>query len=125
MIFQKKRVLACRRARGELAGCWEFPGGKKEPGEAGEEALQRELCEELGIETEVGRLRQVVIWRSASRLIRLHAYEVRHWTGELRCLDHKEMRWVDAWRGDVLAWAPADVPIWAELRRELSDAGHF
>ena len=50
-------VLACRRRDDRsFAGCWEFPGGKQEPDEAAEEALEREIAEELGVETEVGEL---------------------------------------------------------------------
>jgi 8-oxo-dGTP diphosphatase len=111
------RLLVARRTRPEqYAGMWEFPGGKVEPGESCEEALLRELEEELGVEARLGAevpgpLEQG--WAlNGTAAMRVWLAEVA--SGEPAPLqDHDELRWVelDAAALEALAWIPADRPI--------------
>jgi 8-oxo-dGTP diphosphatase len=110
-----RRLLAARRAKPvSLAGRWEFPGGKVEPGEDAVDALHRELQEELGVEVELGGELtgpQDGGWRLSDR------YVMRLWIAQvtagepLPLVEHDALRWLDP--GDWLAvpWLDADVPI--------------
>ena len=112
------RVLIAQRPEGKhLAGGWEFPGGKLEPGEERLAGLARELCEELGI-TIIGMPRPLIRVRHAypAREVLLDIWVVRRYGGELRGLDGQALRWCTQ---DELATAdllPADKPIVAALR---------
>jgi len=86
--------LLTRRLKGtHLAGCWEFPGGKCEPGEPHAEALVRELHEELGVSIAVGRLILSTTHAYADKTVELHFYEARLLGTPVPQLG-QEMRWV-------------------------------
>jgi len=87
-------LLACRKANSFLGGLWEFPGGKREPGESLEECLARELREELGIEVAVGEHLVTLEHGYTHFRITLHVFRCRLVAGEPRCLDCDEVRWV-------------------------------
>jgi 8-oxo-dGTP diphosphatase len=109
-------LLACRRPAGKsLAGLWEFPGGKIEPGELPSQALARELREELGIEVEVLQALTPVIWNYGGFTIRLAPFRCRIIGGDLRPLEHAEITWCSALTWGGLLWAAADLPILGEI----------
>lgn len=110
-------MLVCRRTRPDyLAGMWEFPGGKVEPGEDDRACLARELHEELGIEAEVGDHVETELHHYEAISVELVAYEARWIAGELRLqAEHDQFRWVAPEELLSLSLAPADIPIAAAL----------
>lgn len=119
LIQDGDRVLICRRPEGKMcAGCWEFPGGKVEPGETEAEAVRRECMEELGVELDVGSKRAEVVHDYPQRTVHLSLYACRIARGEPRCLEHSGMRWIAAAQLGEVALCPAD----ARLLRCLREA---
>lgn len=113
---ERGRVLAGLRPQGKhLGGLWEFPGGKVDPGESAQQALVRELREELEIDVEVGAALEPVCWQYEAIGIRLmpHVCELR--SGVVEALSHERVGWFAI--GDLrgLEWAPADVPVLAQI----------
>jgi 8-oxo-dGTP diphosphatase len=110
------RVLLARRTEGrELAGLWEFPGGKREPGESVEGALARELREELGIEAETGRRLIRVPHRQAHRRLTLEVLHVPRWRGTPHGREGQALAWVPRHRLVDYPMPPPDLPVVAAL----------
>ncbi|MEV7022925.1 NUDIX domain-containing protein [Kitasatospora sp. NPDC093558] len=107
-IVREGRVLAARRSTpAEVAGRWEFPGGKAEPGETEAEALERELLEELGVRTRALR-RLPGAWAVRPGL-ELHFWAAELLSGEPRPLqEHDELRWLGADELDTVDWIDHD-----------------
>ena len=116
VIVSGGRVLACERsAPPEVAGRWEFPGGKVEPGETDAEALVRECAEELGVRVEVGaRVGPDVPLAHGRAVLRVFAVTLLD-GDEPRALEHTAMRWLAVDELDSVPWLPADTPIVREL----------
>jgi 8-oxo-dGTP diphosphatase len=112
VIVRDGKVLACRRApHKSLAGLWEFPGGKVEPGETDETALAREIREELGIDIVVGGHIAQSIAPAGDSMIALNAYWAQTTTGgEFSSTDHDRTEWLSPASFSDYEWAPADVP---------------
>lgn len=113
------RVLICQRPEGkQLAGLWEFPGGKVEPGETPEACLIRELEEELGIQVAKACLAPFVFasheYESFHLLMPL--YLCRKWEGQVQNREHKAMAWVKPNKLTDYPMPPADEPLIAWLR---------
>ena len=89
-------VLLMRRGADQpLAGEWEYPGGKFEDGEDGPTCLRRELFEELGIYAEIGDLITIAKHTTDSgKVIELHTYEIKSFTGKIQLRVHDDMHWV-------------------------------
>ena len=110
------RVLLARRTAGrDLAGLWEFPGGKREPGESPEVALQRELLEELGIEAQIGARVIAVPQIYPSKRLRLDVHEISSWQGQARGIEGQALLWVPPEKLSRYAMPPADRPVVAAL----------
>jgi 8-oxo-dGTP diphosphatase len=112
------RVLACRRTGPPaLAGYWEFPGGKVEDGEGDEQALLRELREELGCEAEIGPRLGPDLPIGETAVLRV--YLARLTSGEPQLRDHDAHRWLTEDELDDVAWIPVDAPLLPSLRAQL------
>ena len=104
-------LLAQRPAGKHLAGMWEFPGGKVEPGETPLEALSRELREEIGITVVRARPLICVPWFYDQRELLLDAWCVEQWDGEPQSLEGQPLQWQLANEIDPAMLTPADGPI--------------
>lgn len=114
------RVLVQQRPPGKpMAGLWEFPGGKVEPGELPEAALVRELAEELGVGVDVAALKPAAFASAplAGRHLLLLLYVLREWQGEPAAHHATALRWERPAGLRGLAMPPADVPLVEALER--------
>lgn len=123
IIDGRGRVLLAQRPEGKaLAGLWEFPGGKLEPGERPEEALVRELREELDICVPVAALTPLAF--ASHGYERFHLlmplYECRHWVGTPRSLEGQGLAWVAADELDRFPMPPADGPLIPRIRSAMT-----
>ncbi len=127
-IVERGRVLAARRsAPPDLAGRWELPGGKVDPGEDAAGAAVREIAEELGCAVEVtGSLPGAVpvrVGSQAGEALVLRAVTARLVDGDPVPREHDAVRWLRAHELDEVSWAEADVPFLDPLRQVLVEEG--
>jgi 8-oxo-dGTP diphosphatase len=112
ILVHRGLVLIARRASGHsLAGMWEFPGGKVEPGETHEAALARELLEEFSLVATVGPYVTESLYENAAGTILLVGYRVDVTDPKLRLTVHDMIEWMAPYQLTHFALAPADVPI--------------
>jgi 8-oxo-dGTP diphosphatase len=117
------RVLGAERAHPEpLAGRWEFPGGKVQPGESEPAALRRECREELGVDIVVNdRLGDEARIDAAGQTV-LRLWTARIVAGRPEPLEHAQLRWLTAAELDGVRWLPADGPLLPAVRALLAPA---
>jgi len=112
-----KILIARRPERSHLAGLWEFPGGKPEPGETFEDALRREIREELGVVASVGERISTVEWEYPDRRVRLTFFRCGIY-GEPRPIEGQEMAWVTPADLTRYRFPPADAALIEQLTRD-------
>ena len=121
LVYREGRYLIARRGPGvHLAGFWEFPGGKREPGETLEICLRRELIEELGIHIDVPIPFQVVRHEYAENVVELHFFHCNLKSGQASTIGCAEIRWVWPHELGDFEFPPADRPIIETLLRQNS-----
>jgi 8-oxo-dGTP diphosphatase len=124
ILIHQGQILIARRAAGDrLAGFWEFPGGKLEADETPRSCLRRELHEEFGIHTRIGRFFDQTEYGDAHQTIRLLVYEAVIEHGDLQPRVHSAIRWVTPAEMHDYRFAPADRPIVARLQTGTAAIG--
>ena len=116
IITHNGRVFATQRGYGEFKDGWEFPGGKMEPGETPQQALVREIQEELDTEIEVGELVETVEYDYPGFHLTMHCFLCTIRSGALVLKEHEAARWLTREELDDVDWLPADVKVVEKLR---------
>lgn len=121
VIVRDGKVLAAQRGPGmTMAGMWEFPGGKIEPGETEQQSLAREIREELSATVEVGDHVVTTSYDYDFGTVNLSTYYCSLVGGEPAASEHSELRWVEPVDLSHLDWAPADIEAVEWVTRDLS-----
>lgn len=111
VIVKDKKILAAKRgSEMSLPGLWEFPGGKIEPGETPEQALQRELQEELLCSADIGEHIETTAHEYDFGIVTLSTYYATLEAGRPQLTEHAEIRWIPPADLLTVEWAPADIP---------------
>lgn len=111
VIMKEGKVFATQRGYGEFKDGWEFPGGKVEARESPEEALRREIREELEVEVNVGDLIDTIEYDYPAFHLSMKCYACTIAGGSPHLLEHEAARWLSADQLDSVAWLPADITL--------------
>ena len=117
IVDEAGRILATKRGYGDMKGGWEFPGGKIEPGETAQQALMREIDEELNVTIEVGDKLCSVQWNYTKFHLTMHCFWCKVTEGTILLLEHEAARWLDKedlWSVD---WLPADTEVVKHIKQ--------
>lgn len=117
IIHKDGRIFATQRGYGDWKDWWEFPGGKMEAGETPEEALKREIREELSTEIQLNKLFCTVEWDYPKFHLTMHCYLCSLLTEALHLNEHEAARWLPKEELDSVQWLPADVQIIERLKQ--------
>lgn len=116
IIIQENKIFATQRGYGEFKDGWEFPGGKIEEGEKAEEALIREIREELDVEIEVGELLENVEYDYPKFHLSMKCFICKIKSGQLVLKEHEAAKWLTKDQLDSVDWLPADRGLIEKIR---------
>ena len=119
VIRKGDKIFATQRGYGELKGGWEFPGGKIEDGETPQEALKREIEEELDTEILVGELIDTIEYDYPTFHLSMDCFWCEIVEGRLVLKEHEAARWLDRKTLDDVEWLPADVALVGKIKETL------
>ena len=112
-------IFATQRGYGEFKGGWEFPGGKIEEGETPQEALKREIKEELDTEISVGDLIDTIEYDYSTFHLSMDCFWCRIVSGDLVLREHEAAKWLTKDNLDSVDWLPADVTLIEKIREKM------
>ena len=119
-IFRKENtIFATEKGYGEFKGYWEFPGGKVEPGESLEEALRREIREELQVEIHIEEKFTELDYDYPHFHLTMHCYFCSVLSGEITLVEATDARWLKKEELNTVNWLPADISLLEELKKQL------
>ncbi len=116
-IKEKNKIFATARGYGELKGGWEFPGGKVEPGETSQQALIREIIEELDTEIKVGELIDTVEYDYPTFHLSMDCFWAEVKEGHLELKEAEAAKWLTKDQLDSVTWLPADILLIDQIRK--------
>ena len=119
IIVREGRIFATQRGYGEFKDGWEFPGGKIEEGETPQQALVREIQEELDTEVEVGDLLGTVEYDYPTFHLSMQCFMCTIKSGSLNLKEHEAARWLSKDELDSVDWLPADIEVLEWIRRDI------
>ena len=119
-IKEKNKIFATARGYGELKGGWEFPGGKVEPGETPQQALVREIMEELDTEIKVGEWIDTIEFDYPTFHLSMDCFWCQLIRGDLELLEAAEARWLTKETLKSVEWLPADSGLIEKIEKALA-----
>ena len=117
IIRKGDKIFATQRGYGEWKDWWEFPGGKIEPGETPQQALHREIREELDADIEVGELLRTIDYDYPAFHLTMHCFKCKLSESHVTLLEHEAAQWLSPSELHSVCWLPADEEIIEELKR--------
>lgn len=119
IITHEDKIFATQRGYGEFEGGWEFPGGKIEEGETPEEALKREIMEELETEIKVGELVDTIEYDYPTFHLSMDCFWAEIVSGNLVLKEHGAAKWLTKAELDSVEWLPADITLIDKIRESM------